>query len=278
MIIIRFQGGIGNQMFDYALYRQLQINGKEVKADLSTFHDAKEIRSFKLQEAFGVKLDVASDWEIFCLAGGSNSFFKRVVRKLFKQKNLYTEERIGSVENFYQMETGFANGYWQSEKWFPDVADLLKKEFVFQKTRPELEELCSRVSQEASVSIHVRMGDYIQHADLYGGICTLEYYQKAIDYIREKVENPVFYVISDEPDKAKAMLGDSVQAEYIQNEIDYEDMQFMSNCRHNILANSSFSWWSTYLNQHEDKFVVAPSRWNNFEDCTNVYVKEWHVI
>ena len=278
MIIVRFQGGIGNQMFQYALYRQLQEKGKTVKADLSTFQSAKEIRSFKLQESFDIKLNVASDWEIFKVAGGSNSFFKLVVRKLFKQKNLYTENRIGSVENFYGIKTGYANGYWQSKKWFPDVADSIKKEFTFQITKPEFEKLCNRVSGEQSVSIHVRMGDYVQNADLYGGICTKEYYQKAVEYIKQKVCAPVFYVISDEPDKAQAMLKGIVQAEYVQNEIDYEDMQFMSSCRHNILANSSFSWWSTYLNKHEDKVVVAPSRWNNFEDCTNVYVKEWFLI
>ena len=121
-----------------------------------------------------------------------------------------------------------------------------------------------------------RSGDYLENESLYGGICTKKYYESAIQYIRKVVENPKFYIFSDEPEKAKEMLGELEGANYIiDSEKDYYDMQLMSWCKNNILANSSFSWWGAWLNNNLQKIVIAPNKWNNINRLENIFVNNW---
>jgi hypothetical protein len=275
MFIIRFQGGLGNQMFQYALYEELKFHGLQVKADLTEYSLKTNYRQFQLGQAFGISVDVASKQEIFRMAGGEKNFFQKVVRKYLKGQNVYKEARVPALETILEQKQGYLIGYWQAEHWFSDVWDKLQQEFQFVNADENFESKCRKVAGEQSVSIHVRMGDYLNNESLYGGICTKDYYTKAVRYICSKIENPSFYVISDEPQKAKELFADVVVEEYICNETDFRDMQFMSNCRHNILANSSFSWWGTSLNQHKHNIVICPSKWNNWENPQDIYRKNW---
>lgn len=279
MIIVRFQGGLGNQMFQYAIYRKLQLEGNIVKADLTEYQRKGNLRSFCVDKVFGIPIDIATKKEVFYISGGEKNFFEKAVRKYIKRKQVYKEVQIPNIDAMLKIGVGYLNGYWQSMRWFSDIEQILKNELIFQNIDEKFVQTCKTIAEEQSVSIHVRMGDYTNLDELYGGICTKDYYTKAIAHIGNQIENPTFYVVSDEPERAKELLGDIVDARYLENDHpDYWDMYFMSSCRHNILANSSFSWWSTFLNNHEDKIVVAPSKWNNFEDPRDIYVKEWTIV
>jgi hypothetical protein len=275
MIIIRFQGGLGNQMFQYALYEELKFQGLQVKADLTEYTLKTNYRQFQLKQAFGISVDVASEQEIFRLAGGEKNFFRKAVRKYLKRQNVYKEPQVPTLETILEQKQGYLIGYWQAERWFPDVRNTLQEKFQFVSADANFEKKCKKAAAEQSVGIHVRMGDYLNNESLYGGICTKNYYTKAVRYICSKVENPRFYVISDEPQKAKEMFADVAVEEYICSETDFRDMQFMSNCRHNILANSSFSWWAAGLNQHKQNIVICPSKWNNWENPQDIYRNNW---
>ena len=131
-----------------------------------------------------------------------------------------------------------------------------------------------------SVSVHVRLGDYRHTEELYGNICTASYYRQAIQYIAMRIENPIFYVFSDEPEQAAGMLKDYQCYVIAENrgEDSYKDMYLMSRCRHHIIANSTFSWWGAWLDNRMDKIVVSPSKWNHLCKSQDICCEGWAVL
>lgn len=277
MIIIRFQGGLGNQLFEYALYKELENAGIDVRADLTAYLSKQDDREYQLEEVFGIQLKCASKKEIFRIAGGERNIWGKCIRKFVKAGHIYNEKRSQNVNMFSQKDDIYLNGYWQSSRWFPSVENKLKETLHFRNVSDVLKERCNVIAEENSVSVHVRMGDYLQAEWLYGGICTKEYYQNAVEYMRKHVDNVIFYVFSDETEKAKDLLSEIIpEAYYIQaTKKDSEELLLMSCCRHNILANSSFSWWGAWLNQYPEKVVIAPTKWNNDDQPRDIYQESW---
>ena len=146
------------------------------------------------------------------------------------------------------------------------------KDFTFQSPFSEKSRLISEeIKQLNSVSIHVRRTDYISNipANNYHGTCNETYYIEAMKIIGKKISNPHFYIFSDEPEWFKANIKTNFQVTFVEhnkNEKSFEDMYLMSLCKHNIIANSSFSWWGAWLNSNENKQVIAPANW--FQDKT----------
>lgn len=281
MVIIRVSGGLGNQMFQYALYQEMLHRGREAKLDLSSYEEKQNFRQFEL-DLFGLDYEVASLRECARLGECSYSPADKLRRKLFGKRKSYYEEALdqGYQPEIFDRDPVYLDGYWQCEKYFKDIRRLLLEKFSFPQTLcVEGQKLLDKIRHTEAVSLHVRRGDYLdaKNFHVYGDICTKAYYQNAIRWIRQNCENPVFYLFTNDTEWVKneiwepgmELIGPS------EGKKDYEDMFLMSQCRHNIVANSSFSWWGAWLNQHGDKKVLAPRRWFHHYTVSDAICEDW---
>lgn len=276
MIMIQLMGGLGNQMFQYALYRQLQAMGKKVTIEDMTGYEAAGVRQKQLS-VFGIHYEKASREEFVALTDAYMDTVSRVRRKLFGRKTFaYMEKQFNFDNHVFKLEQAYLEGCWQSEKYFKGVEGQLRKDFCFPTPMPEhclgyRDGICNT----ESVSIHIRRGDYLQAEQnrMYGGICTQDYYDRAVEYMKSHFPGCSFYVFSNDPDWAGAHYTGKAFTIVTGNGEDagYLDMQLMSLCKHNIIANSSFSWWAAWLNANPQKVVLAPDQWLNGQDCSDIY-------
>lgn len=292
MVIIEISGGLGNQMFQYALYLKLKKLGKEVHLDTSAYYKKNYVRALELG-VFGVTLPEPMSTSQYIIT----NFRKKLQRKI----PVY-EDKIGVYQpKIYDMDNVILRGYWQNELYFKDIKEDILKTFSFleEMKRKDIAEIndknefyVGKMKEEISVSVHIRRGDYLDKKffDVYGDICTLEYYRKAISYIQSKFNELHFYFFSDDIEwlkenlnqlvfnDAKADLQQKYQITIVDinhGEQSYMDMYLMSKCKHHIIANSTFSWWGAWLGMNSDKIVVAPSRWFNNHETTDIICKEW---
>lgn len=282
MFIIRFHGGLGNQIFEYCFYRYMQENISEnLKADLTWFdRNYKEHQGYELDRVFGIKLRTASYEEIARVHEYYPRYYplaalRYLARKIAAWKNRNRDTKDAHIYDFGPMQYCFnpvylaldlqkdwyIEGVFCSDAYFQKCEDMLRKELRFclplegrNRTLKEEMEKCQ------SVAVHVRRGDYVGNVfDIIG----LEYYKKATEYIKERVADPVFYVFSDDMDYVAekfAFLGDYVPV-HNEGKASYIDMQLISSCQHMIIANSTFSYWGALLGEKEDSIVIAPSRY-----------------
>lgn len=291
MIIIKFQGGLGNQMFQYAMYYKYQKMGLEVKADLLYYLSNEGVMPFKLTEYFPeIELEVCTSEEIqsekFTNPERHTSLkiLDGLLYVVFPNKKYYVYEiQEGKyLKYFEKIKCGYLEGFWQSEKYFLQYADELRYKFSFPKEEiKEIIDVSNWIRNENFISLHVRKGDYTQKKNqlLFGNICTKEYYARAMEYIQKKVSNARFLVFSDDLDTACKEL-DIPDAVYVDKSRfhlykDWYDLYFMSLCKHNIIANSTFSWWGAWLNQSEGRMVIAPNRWINNRKTPDIWGQDW---
>lgn len=271
MIIVKLKGGLGNQMFQYALGLKLSILNKD-KVGLDTTslqylnHKEGQFRPFDLKH-FNIRFGVAKTEDIKNLQYPFGFFSKireKISHKIFKKYYIgwYPEllEQKGDL---------YLDGYFQSEKYFKDIRDILLEDFTLkeplEKKSPSLLE---HMKNTESVSLHVRRGDYVtDHNTAWLGTCSLEYYTNAYNTIRDKTDKElVVFLFSDDPDWVQEHIKlptEMIAVSKKENLKDYEELVAMSKCKHNIIANSSFSWWGTWLNTNPDKIVIAPTPWTN---------------
>lgn len=282
MIIVRIIGGLGNQMFQYALYKSLEERQLLTKVDILSFERYHLHNGYELERIFKkIRPNYATLEESRLLADSGLDLLSKLKRKIlgikrthYKESSLsFNDDIIGSSVEMY------FDGYWQSEKYFKNIESVIREEFTFQPFHEERNiEIEKKMQQSNSVSIHIRRGDYLNNR-LYAGICTEEYYSKAIRYIKNYIDNPYFFVFSDDIEWCKAHLNLINRAEYIDwnmAENSYRDMQLMSMCKHNIIANSTFSWWGAWLNDNPEKIVIAPSRiLNSVNDVVDLIPDDW---
>ena len=270
MVIIRVNGGLGNQLQQYALYEKFKSLGKEVKLDLGWFE--KHITNNVKRDLELVMFPKVSFQE--CTAGEVNSILgkrgmlKKVSEKLkITKKPVYVENMMYD-ENIFLLDNIILEGYWACERYYSDIMDELREKLEFP---PLPNERNIKVAEEIlncnSVSIHLRRGDYLtkENQAMFGGICTDIYYGNAIDFIREGVEKPVFYIFSDDPSyAAKRYQGNEYKIVDInRGKNSLYDIYLMSQCKHNICANSTFSFWGARLNCNRDKMMVRPLKQKN---------------
>jgi len=269
MIIGQIIGGLGNQMFQYAFYKYLEYSKHgELKLDLSLFKNYSLHNGYELERVFNIDEKIAVRDEIERFKSNYPLFFK-IENKLlnkniifgtkhFKENKFYINEKIFDqiIKDFY------VEGYFQTYKYIQKLDNNL---FEFQ-TKLNIKEL--ELFQGEIVSIHIRGGDYVtskKDNNLFGNICTTEYYKKAIKYIKQNVENPEFITFTNDKKYAENILqGESFKIiDWNTGENSFRDMFLMSQCKHNIIANSSFSWWGAWLNKNSSKIVIAPDKWFN---------------
>lgn len=269
MIITKLKGGLGNQMFQYAVGRSLaEKNNINFAMDLSGYKNQNpkdtprdySLGIFNVLEKFASAEDIKkyklNKWE-------------KKIRKILGinkgyviEKNQEFDEQVLKIK-----DNAYLDGYWQCEKYFLDIKDIIYKDFSLKNPLPEkVKDIEKQISETNSISIHIRRGDYItnKNAQQHHGSCGLEYYKQAVEIIEEETEFPHFFVFSDDIEWCK----ENVKADKISyvsdgNMKDYEEMYLMAKCKHNIIANSSFSWWGAWLNQNPDKIVIAPKKWLN---------------
>lgn len=285
MILLRLSGGLGNQMFEYALYIALKARGKTVKIDDVSDYMAADRRSVQLN-IFDAPYERASREEIIRYTDASMAFRDRVRRKLTGRKSLaYRETEMAYDPSVFRRDPVYLEGYFQSERYFADVKDEVRRRFRFrfgQQGRQALPEYCQsyleQIRSGQSVAVHVRRGDYLdpKHGGIYEGICTREYYEEAMGRIRERWPDARFFLFSNDPDWTRRNLGGEgrILVEGGSEETGYLDLYLMSQCCHAVIANSSFSWWGAWLIENPQKMVIAPSRWMNGRDCRDIYTED----
>lgn len=277
MVVINFAGALGNQLFQYALYKKLVSLGVDVRADLSSYSNGMEHRFFYLDK-LGISLIEASERDISRVMP-SRGCINAIKDKLGLCK-YYTEKQTYSFDReILKIRNGYLEGYWQCPKYFDDIRLDIVNSISFPKLPDEQLETEEQICSTESVFVHVRRGDYVELSEKYGNICTKQYYEKAFSYIESKVSNPVYFGFSDDVKAANEMFPD-VPVHWINyntEETAYYDMLLMTKCKHAIIANSSFSWWGAYLGKRSDSIVVAPSKWTNTSDqeC-DIWCDDWY--
>lgn len=288
MVIIRMTGGLGNQMFQYALYLKLNTMGKEVKFDDFTEYQVPQARPIQLW-AFEIDYPVATQEELDKMTDGFLYFSHRIRRKIFGRKSLeYHEKDCNFDGEVLQKDPAYLTGYFQSEKYFKDIEKKVREAFSFSSVifkkldktlLARLNKYREQIQLSTSVSLHIRRGDYLENSEVYGDICTPEYYETAISRMIKELITPVFYVFSNDEEWADDWCKEQetkyhnsfVVVKGFPEEMGYLDMFLMSRCKHHIIANSSFSWWGAFLNDSKDKKVIAPAKWFNNQDCRDIY-------
>lgn len=286
MIIVQLTGGLGNQLFQYAMGSMLASKNQcELKLDLSSFENY-EWHEYSLAP-FNISAKVAGARECAISKGGNLSLLNRVIKKISKNRTIHIVEKNllydPDILNF--KGSAYLTGYWQSEKYFKGIANKMMEDLKIriQPSAPN-KELLALIRSENAVSLHIRRGNYVNvdFVNKVHGACSIDYYQKAVDFISEKVSNPVFYVFSDDIPWARQNLDLKFKTVFVDindDKTDYEDLRLMSNCKHHILANSTFSWWGAWLNSSPEKIVIAPENW--FADkklnaeTVNLIPSEW---
>ena len=275
MIEINLKGGLGNQMFQYATAKNLSIKYK-TNLVLNTEYFSNIPKG-----------DVPRKYQLDIFNIDKNIKIKETinpVKKLWQKVTLkfFGEKIQVPIANFL-LKIGLSaklNGYFQRENYFKDIRDTLLKEFTLKKEiSEETKKIKNQIETSESVAVNIRRGDYLRpdYMKIYG-TCNMEYYNKAIEYIKGKIPNPLFCIFSDDPEWVKKEFKMD-NAIFAGNDIlkDYEQMYLLTICKHNIIANSSFAWWGAWLNQNKNKIVIGPKMWlvGKTSDRLNILSKTW---
>lgn len=288
--IIKLNGGLGNQMFQYAFACALQNKfATDIKFDFSYFEDVKSneevtTRKFELG-VFSFDYEEATKEDLANIRKpGFESKLKNTIAKkspkvfginYVREKNNTAYDK-SLLKDYYL----YFEGYFQNEKYFKQIRnDLIKKFSLKEPLDEQNQSVLNQIKETNSISIHIRRGDYVtlDYVNKIHGVCPIEYYKKAIEYIANKVESPHFFIFSDD---IKWVI-ENLKIEYPYTVVDFNqdkgwlDMNLMKQCKHNIIANSSFSWWGAWLNENPKKIVVAPKKWTAKKQKCDIVPKNW---
>src|SRR3989344_8082232 len=271
MIVVRLKGGLGNQMFQYALGRVLAIkNRAELKLDTSFLNlNFKSItkRTYNL-DVFNIKVGITR-----------SSYFISMLRRIFKSSG--QEKSFAFDKNVLDLRGNvFLDGYWHSPKYFAGFEDVIRKDFTPKNPLAQnIQNLMNEIRNQNSLCIHVRRGDYV--GNKYYEVINNEYYERGIEYISSKTALEKIYVFSDDIDWCRGNLSFKLPTMFVGDEYaglkNEGHMYLMSKCRNFIIANSSFSWWGAWLSSYKDKIVVCPKQWfgDASRDTSDLIPEDW---
>lgn len=279
-LIVSFRGGLGNQMFIYALYRFLKRKGKNISADLLHYYTLNS-RDFILAKVFPkTSICKAQSCNINKIIapymGDERSFLYYIESNAMNGIPSFADKRL--LDN--EIEWGYLQGYFQTRVFAQEIEDILRQEFIFCRTKDDkLKKVVQDIKIKNAVAVHIRRGDYLEVSEIYGGICTEDYYREAMNIIKANVEKPIFYFFSDDIEWVKDNFYEEnavyIQPQKFDDYHDWYDVYLMSECKHNIIANSSFSWWGAWLNKNKNKIVIAPKKWVNADSMQDICPEEW---
>ena len=274
MIVVRITGGLGNQMFQFAFARTVQAQGKNVVIQWHGHRTKSQHNGWELDQTFiaplSEKIKVANHTLLLnCTAWA----MRKTIRRRGPSDGGYNPK-------FLNATSGYLDGYWQSEKYFAALANTIRSDFRFKPLAGDKNShLQKRIAAEPCVSVHVRRGDYVTHPGL-GNICNAEYYEKALEKLDLEQPGSTPVVFSDDIPHCRKMFSgrNTVFVDWNQGPSSWMDMALMSQCRHHIIANSSFSWWGAWLGEHREGLTLAPKHWYAETHVTtnpDIFPKNW---
>ncbi|OMQ09869.1 alpha-1,2-fucosyltransferase [[Flexibacter] sp. ATCC 35103] len=256
MIVVQLIGGLGNQLFQYAAAKAFALETEQ-----KLYIDVSQFESYKLHNYALNHFNIISN-----VYNKPNRYFKKI--KSFYQKNTsYKEVDFGYNQDLFNLkgDTIFLDGYFQSEKYFKKYEKEIREDFEIRTPLKKITtDTIAKIETVNSVSIHIRRGDYLNNP--LHNTSKEEYYKKALEIIEEKITNPVFFVFSDDINWVKSNFStnhETVFIDFNDASTNFEDLKLMASCKHNVIANSSFSWWGAWLNKNQNKIVIAPKLWFN---------------
>jgi hypothetical protein len=270
-VTVRIRGGLGNQLFTYACgYAAAKKQQSRLVIDISDYSN-KYFRGYMLDN---LKLENCHKLQYKFI---NNKIGRTLLRLGLKIKYNYIEEKNSAIiqDNININDNNmYLYGYWQSEKYFIEYSDEIIQQFQPKELKTSVLKFIQETQATNSIAVHIRRGDYINN----NWALNLDYYNSAIEYIRNHVDNPTFYFFSDDLVWTKEQFGDSKQFIYFSSEDEMSDMDefwCMSNCKNFVIANSTFSWWAAWLNRNPHKIILAPEYgiWSG-----DYYPNEWILI
>jgi hypothetical protein len=285
MIIIKVFQGLGNQLFQYALVRSLEeLHGKTIKLDTTWYGKNSNHRPFGLDK-FQTKYLEATNEEIYNVKNGV--FRNRIINFIFNQslkfkkyyhQPYFKEDLTALDKNILKINSRtYIEGYFSSEYFFKNIRSKLLIELEL-KGLPDSKnsEIISKMKNQESVCLSVRRGDFLNSMH---NVCRLTYFCNAIEWIKTKLSNPVFYIFSDDNKWVIENLVFDKEHYFITHNFPnfYEDFRLMKSCKHHIIPNSTFSWWAAWLGDYENKIVIAPEKWLDSDEIDYSYFvpSEW---
>lgn len=275
MNYVHIHEGLGNQMFQYVFLLSLRKKGVRNVRMLRLITDKPAHNGYELDKVFGIR-------ERFGMMTGLHD---RNLWKVFRKTHRFVDEPVTFRYHPDILPKGSRNvvlhGFWQSLGYFEGCGDRIREVFRFdaRSLNPSSKKAAEAIAACNSVSVHIRRGDYLSEACMaaFGGVCPEDYYTAAIAHMEARVDNPHFFVFSDDKEWAREHFtgGGFTVVEGNEGADSWQDMYLMSICRHNIIANSSFSWWGAWLNGNPSKTVVAPRTWFKGEDAAELIPSEW---
>ena len=293
MKIVKFKGGLGNQMFQYAFAKALRKEtGDEVRLDFSAYESLHNdsVRRPRV-ERFKLSLKSASESDIkkICMfphKGNSQSLMYKMgiyLEKTLNGKYIWEETRAFTpMEKLVKYD--YFDGYWQSYRYVDTVKNELKKDFIPEKLSDKTLETIKRISGQNAVFVGIRKGDYTEsrHAQRHFGSFSVNYYLSAMEKISETVENPVFYIFTNDTAWCKKNMDfgeyNVIYREKEDQTDDFEELILMSSCKHAIIINSTYHWWGAYLIENKDKKVYCPKKWFFDDKPIDIIPHDWKVI
>lgn len=277
-------------MFQYAIGRALSLRqSTELVLDTGAFSRYNLHNGYELSRIFNISARVANESDFRRVLGWRG--YGRIRQALIRRRYSFTRGNRIIVETPHGSQAGisdlpgdcYLSGYWQSEKFFRSYQDQIRADFTFRlPLSPQNQAVYEEIHTCDAISLHVRRGDYVnnQNAVAIYANCPQEYYLKAIDMVASQCANPVLFIFSDDIEWVKEKLKFQLPCEYVFHNTgneSYNDMRLMSECKHNIIANSSFSWWAAWLNSSKDKIIVAPQKWFSTDQfsCRDLIPSEW---
>lgn len=291
MKVVKFKGGLGNQLFQYAFLRALKLkyNCKNVKGDFSYFSDLKNdsIRVPRI-DSFNIKIEKANNIDL-----SQVNLFKHQGNPLcLVYKLLIYIETLLNKRYFFEKDRGYRNleqltnheyfdGYWQSWRYIEGIEGTLRRELILKSNlSKKTSDILRKIKNENSVFVGIRRGDYLATAKArkHFGSFGIEYYQCAIDYIKERTESPIFYIFSNDIQWVKQNMIFNCNVIFRDDEettSDTEELTIMAACKHAIIVNSTFYWWGAWLINNPNKIVIAPRKWFADEKPIDIVPDSW---
>lgn len=289
MLIQKMVWWLWNQMFQYAYIKGLSLKNKtDFKLDITEYKTYKlhkySLKCFNLENKYSKKNEIPFYENVF----SNNKYINFLLNKIkwiIKRlnKNHFIEKQLNFDKDFFKIKYWYIEWYFSTEKYFIDFEDEIRNGFKFNiLPSKKNKEIMNIINSCNSISVHIRRWDYVDNKKIRNiyQVCNLDYYNKAINLIKSKVDNPIFFFFSNDIEWVKQNLKIDYESYYIDwNNADtnYEDMRLMSLCKHNIIPNSTFSWWWAWLNNNKEKIVIAPKKWfnNTSMNYTDIVPDKW---
>ena len=275
MIYVRIRGGLGNQLFQYSAARSL--------ADRLNVNLGLDTREYNAGSPFEMGLkhfNIRAEFNPKGLIKHRKNGFSKYILDIAmgNHKNVYKETNLRFNNLFHSLPNKtYLKGYWQSEKYFENNQKNIFKDLqlIAPQSKKNIKTL-ETISKTNSVSLHIRRGDYVTNSayNMKHGTCSLDYYKKSVDYLSKSLnKNFTIFAFSDDPEWVFKNLKLPMDIQFIEHNSskkNYEDLRLMSQCNHNIIANSSFSWWGAWLNKSPKRTIISPKKWYADKNIKNI--------